>query len=125
MNTTTKRFPRTLQEAFGLSPDEAVAIHKYNIPLHRRFFYALCRWGWVYVPVVLAVLALSGCADNSAEFAQATELEAVQQEEAAKASREWAGQQVCGPSAEASWLDDKTLVCTPKRGRPFQVAGVK
>ena len=47
---------------------ESIAIHKYKPPLHRRFFYALCRWGWAIVPAVLAlsVLALSvltGCDD--------------------------------------------------------------
>ena len=61
-------------------------------------------------------------ADHRAEFGQAAELEAAQQDAAALASREFAGQQVCGPAALATWQDDKTLVCTPKRGQPYRVA---
>ena len=61
-------------------------------------------------------------ADHSSDFAQAAELEAAQQDAAALASREFAGQQVCGPEALATWQDDKTLVCTPKRGQPYRVA---
>lgn len=60
--------------------------------------------------------------DHSSDFAQAAELEAAQQDAAALASREFAGQQVCGPAALATWQDDKTLVCTPKRGQPYRVA---
>lgn len=63
--------------------------------------------------------------DHSSEWARASELEAVQQEEAARASREFAGQQVCGPGARADWMDDKTLVCVPKRGKSWEVAEVK
>lgn len=37
--------------------------------------------------------------------------QAAQQEAEAIASRQWAGQQVCGPHATPEWLDDKTLVC--------------
>jgi hypothetical protein len=64
-------------------------------------------------------------ADYSAEHGQAAELEAAQQDAAALASREFAGQQVCGPAAEAIWIDDKTLTCQPKRGQAYSVAGVK
>ena len=61
-------------------------------------------------------------ADNRAEWSEAQELEAAQQDAAALASREFAGQQACGPAALATWQDDKTLVCTPKRGQPYRVA---
>lgn len=60
--------------------------------------------------------------DHGHEFAQAQELEAAQQDAEALASREWTGQQVCGPAAHAQWLDDKTLQCTPKRGPSYAVA---
>ena len=61
-------------------------------------------------------------ADHRAEWSEAQELEAAQQDAAALASREFAGQQACGPAALATWQDDKTLVCTPKRGQPYRVA---
>ena len=60
--------------------------------------------------------------DHRAEWSEAQELEAAQQDAAALASREFAGQQVCGPAALATWQDSKTLVCTPKRGQPYRVA---
>ena len=62
--------------------------------------------------------------DHSSEWARASELEAVQQEEAARASREFAGQQVCGPGAMAQW-DGDVLSCLPKRGEVVTVAEVK
>ena len=61
-------------------------------------------------------------ADHRAEWSEAQELEAAQQDAAALASREFAGRQVCGPAAEAQWQDNYTLVCTPKRGQPYRVA---
>lgn len=61
-------------------------------------------------------------ADYSAEHGQAAELEAAQQDAEALASREFAGQQVCGPAALATWQDDKTLVCNPKRGKLYRVS---
>lgn len=64
MNHTTRTFPRTTREAFGISAEDATALHFYKIPLYRRFFYALCRHGWLIVPVVLAVLILSGCTSD-------------------------------------------------------------
>lgn len=57
----TYRYKRTTMDAFGCSADEAIAMHKYKPPLHRRFFYALCRHGWVIVPIVLAAAVLTGC----------------------------------------------------------------
>lgn len=63
--------------------------------------------------------------DHGHEFDQAAALEAAQQEEAAKASREFAGQAVCGPGALAEWLSDKELQCVPKRGKAYTVAGVQ
>ena len=64
-------------------------------------------------------------ADYRDEFGKSDELLAAQQEESARASREFAGQAVCGPGALAEWQDDKTLVCTPKRGKQYTVAGLQ
>ena len=74
------------------------------------------------VVAVIGVWLYMHDADHRAEFGQAAELEAAQQDAAALASREFAGQQVCGPAALATWQDSKTLVCTPKRGQPYRVA---
>lgn len=60
--------------------------------------------------------------DHSSEWARASETEAAQQEEAAKHAREFAGQAVCGPGALAQW-DGDVLMCFPKRGKAYQVAG--
>ena len=76
----------------------------------------------------LAFLALLGAFlfaqydDHRSEWAESQELEAAQQDAEALASREFAGRQVCGPAAEAQWQDNYTLVCTPKRVKPYQVA---
>ena len=73
----TGRFPRTTAEALGC---DGHAIYLYKPPLHRRFFYALCRHGWVLFAVALAVLVLSGCGDIAAEQASADSLrDAIQQ----------------------------------------------
>lgn len=63
--------------------------------------------------------------DYRGEWQESSELIAVQQQEQAKASREFAGQAVCGPGANAQWLSDKELQCVPKRGKPYAVSGVK
>lgn len=76
----------------------------------------------IVLSTVLGAFCFLSDADYRDEFGRADELQAVQQEEAARASREFAGQAVCGPGALAQWLDDKTLTCTPKRGRAYQVA---
>jgi hypothetical protein len=82
-------------------------------------------------PTALVLSAVIGAfcfvsdADYRDEFGRSDELLAAQQEEAARASREFAGQAVCGPGALAEWQDDKTLVCTPKRGKAYTVAGVQ
>ena len=39
------------------------AIYYHPAPITRRFFYALCRWGWAIVPAVLALSVLTGCDD--------------------------------------------------------------
>ncbi len=78
--------------------------------------------------IVLAVIALFLFVqddDHRAEWVDSDELQAVQLEERAKASREFAGQYACGPGAQAQWLSDKELQCVPKRGKAYSVAGVQ
>ena len=55
MNETTRRYPRTLRDAFGLDATEAVAIHYYRTPLHKRVLFFWCRHGWL--AIVLGLLA--------------------------------------------------------------------
>lgn len=103
-----------------MTPQEAIAIQTFRKPLLQRLFYVLCRWGWL--AVLLLAFWLSGCsADNSAEWPESDNLVAIQQEESARASREFAGQAVCGPGAAAQW-DGDVLSCFPKRGKSYQVA---
>ena len=78
--------------------------------------------------IVLAVIALFLFVqddDHRAEWGESDELQAVQLEERAKASREFAGQYACGPGAQAQWLSDKELQCVPKRCKAYSVAGVQ
>lgn len=82
------------------------------------------NWGTAIVlSAVLGAFCFVSDDDYREEFGRADELQAVQQEERAKASREFAGQYACGPGAQAQWLSDKELQCVPKRGRAYQVAG--
>lgn len=81
-------------------------------------------FGLVILAVIVAFCYLSD-ADYRDEFGHSDELVKVQQEEAARSSREFAGREVCGPGALAEWQDDKTLVCIPKRGKAYTVAGVQ
>ena len=55
--------------------------------------------------------------DHGHEFDQAAALEAAQQEEAAKASRDWVASQVCQGNGHGEWIDDKTIRCTTSSGR--------
>ena len=60
LNDTTRTYPRTLRAAFGMSPEDAQAIHVYRKPLHERLvIWLLFRFGWALV--LGAVLLLSGC----------------------------------------------------------------
>lgn len=123
MNHTTRKFPRTSREAFGLSPDEANPIQVFHQPLLQRLFFGFVRHGWILFVLALAVLVLSGCSvDNSAEWPESDNMQAIQQEESARASREFAGREVCGPGALAQW-DGDVLSCFPKRGKNYQLAG--
>lgn len=59
LNDTTRRYPRTLHEAFGMTPSDAQAIFCYRRPLHERVAMWLFKYGWALV--LLAVFLLSGC----------------------------------------------------------------
>ena len=63
INDTTRTYPRTLRQAFGMSPEDAQTIFCYRRPLHERILiWLLFRFGWALV--LLAVFLLSGCADD-------------------------------------------------------------
>lgn len=77
--------------SFGKTTAEnACAVQVYRAPLHKRLLWTFCRHGWAIVPIVLAVLVLTGCDDDVAtarlvaEDAASTPLEAHRQ-----ARREW------------------------------------
>lgn len=60
LNDTTRTYPRTLRAAFGMTAEDAVAIHVYRKPLAERVvIWLLFRFGWALV--LLAVFLLSGC----------------------------------------------------------------
>ena len=90
-----------------------------NQPLHPNWATA------IVLSAVLGAFCFVSDADYRDEFGHSDELVKVQQEEAARSSREFAGREVCGPGALAEWQDDKTLVCIPKRGKAYTVAGVQ
>ena len=79
----------------------------------------------IVLSAVLGAFCFVSDADYRDEFGKSDELLAAQQEESARASREFAGQAVCGPGAQAQWLSDKELQCVPKRGKAYTVAGVQ
>ena len=63
LNDTTRTYPRTMRAAFGMSPEDAQAIFCYRRPLYERILiWLLFRFGWALV--LLAVVLLSGCADD-------------------------------------------------------------
>ena len=62
INDTTRTYPRTLRQAFGMSPEDAQAIFCYRKPLAERVAMWLFKYGWALV--LLAVFLLSGCADD-------------------------------------------------------------
>ena len=59
--------------------------------------------------------------DHSDEWKESLVLMAAQQEEQAKKARNAVALEICGPGAGSDW-EDSTLTCTPKRGKPYQVA---
>ena len=87
LNDTTRRYPRTMIEAFGMTAEDAQAIHVYRKPLAERILiWLLFRFGWALV--LGAVLLLSGCigpddADTAILIAQDLQ-DAVQQAKEAR-----------------------------------------
>jgi len=70
LNDTTRTYPRTMREAFGMTPADAQAIHVYRKPLAERVvIWLLFRFGWAMV--LGAVFLLSGCADDVHAYAAA------------------------------------------------------
>ena len=64
LNDTTRTHPRTLRDAFGMTAEDAVAIHVYRKPLAERVvIWLLFRFGWALVLVL--VFALTGCTGPS------------------------------------------------------------
>lgn len=76
----------------------------------------------LYLCALIGAFLFAQHDDNRHEWPESDNLQAIQQEESARAEREFAGQEVCGPGALAQW-DDKTLTCTPRRGQTYTVAG--
>lgn len=64
MNPTTRRYPRTLLEAFPCDASNANPIQRYRQPLPKRLFFGFLRNGWCAVPLYLIVLLMSGWADD-------------------------------------------------------------
>ena len=64
MNTTTRRYPRTLLEAFPCDASNANPIQRYRQPLPKRLFFFLARNGLALVLLFVFVFAGSGCTDD-------------------------------------------------------------
>lgn len=67
----------------------ACAVQVYRAPLHKRLLWAICRHGWAIVPIVLAVLVLTGCDDVAAARAIAADAAAAPNDAREQARREW------------------------------------
>lgn len=61
----TGTYARTTHGRRSCTATESIAIHKYKPPLHRRFFYSLCSYGWPWMLTwaIAAAVFLSGCDD--------------------------------------------------------------
>lgn len=75
----------------------------------------------IVLSTVLGAFCFLSDQDYRDEFGRADELQAIQQQKAAEASREFVGRVHCGPGAVHEWTGDKEITCHPKRGRPYQV----
>lgn len=60
MNHTTRKHPRTMREAFGMSPEDAIAIEVYRAPLPRRILYWWIKHGWVIIFIGLVAALIYG-----------------------------------------------------------------
>ena len=77
----------------------------------------------VFLVLLTYILAfwLLEATDYSEEWKESLDLMAAQQKEQAKKARNAVALEICGPGAGSDW-EDGTLTCTPKRGKPYQVA---
>ena len=77
----------------------------------------------VFLVLLTYILAfwLLEATDRSEEWKESLDLMAAQQKEQAKKARNAVALEICGPGAGSDW-EDGTLTCTPKRGKPYQVA---
>ena len=69
LDGNTSTFARTCPGFGKTAAQQAIAIEVYRTPLHKRVLWAFCRCGWLMVPAVLAVLVLTGCADDVQDYA--------------------------------------------------------
>lgn len=67
LDNCTSVFPRTTR-------CDGQAIYHYQAPITRRFFYAVIRWGWAIVPVLLLAFVLTGCDDIDMHIAVQADL---------------------------------------------------
>lgn len=67
LDNCTSVFPRTTR-------CDGQAIYHYPAPITRRFFYAVIRWGWAIVPVLLLAFVLTGCDDIDMHIAVQADL---------------------------------------------------
>ena len=72
----TGTYARTTHGRRACTATESVAIHKYKPPFHRRFFYALCSYGWPWFLTwaIAAAVFLTGCDDLDAHVAVQADL---------------------------------------------------
>ena len=77
----------------------------------------------VFLVLLTYILAfwLLEATDHSEERKESLDLMAAQQKEQANKARNAVALEICGPGAGSDW-EDGTLTCTPKRGKPYQVA---
>jgi len=85
----------------------AYEMQKHTKPLQKRLFYALPRVAMALVAVLLVVFAIA----VGAEVVAKRDAQAAQQDTEALSSREWAGQQVCGPDMTAVWATPQIVEC--------------
>lgn len=74
--------------------------------------------------IVAIVGAMAWAQDDDARADADLDLDSVvaQEEADALTSREWAGQQICGPTRTAVWDDDKSMRCLRNIDAPRAVA---
>ena len=89
------------------TPYLAYEMQKFTKPLSKRLFHACARWAAIVLALATVGFVLAGCDDAAAQ--------ADREDAEALSSREWAGQQVCGPERTAVWRSDKELECLPTR----------